>query len=483
MKPSFKKSPFQRGPGGTILGLAFEAGRVEGVLVRRTNGSGEVRMSFKTTLSLDVLTDAPELVGRELRKQLDEAGIRDRQCVVCLPLGWVLTLSTALPDLPPADLDSFVQVEAERGFPYPPETLVMAESRYRTASGTTHATLVAVPRDHVSRLEAVLQAAQLRPVSFSIGIAALQPADATGTDGVLALAPGATSVALQITCGGGLAVLRTLDGTGGDEGEPERVSAEQVARETRVTLGQLPAEVRQSVRRLRVFGSGEAAETLTAQLQPRLSPLGITVEQVQDYPAAEFGLQLPSRPPLTAALALAVRQLMGAPLKLQFLPPRVSAWQRFSARYSSRRIAVVGAVAGGLGAVTALLFLVQQAQIWYWGRQWNGMKARVSELDRIQAQIRRYRPWFDNSIRSLAVLRRLTESFPEDGTVSAKTVEMRDASTITCVGTARDYEALQKTLDRLGNARGVSDVTLEQSHGRSPVEFSVRFRWTEGSGS
>ena len=67
----------------------------------------------------------------------------------------------------------------------------------------------------------------------------------------------------------------------------------------------------------------------------------------------------------------------------------------------------------------------------------------------LQEQIRQYRPWYDESVRGLTILKRLTENFPEDGSVTAKTVEIRDLNAVTCTGIARNYQALLKTVERL----------------------------------
>jgi hypothetical protein len=106
----------------------------------------------------------------------------------------------------------------------------------------------------------------------------------------------------------------------------------------------------------------------------------------------------------------------------------------------------------------------------------------VAELEDIQKLRKRFRPWFDESARSLSVLKRLTEAFPEDGSVSAKTVEIREPATITCTGTARDRQALLKLLDKLRAAHEVADVKVEQMRGRSPLEFTFNFRWGGGGG-
>ena len=79
--------------GASLLGLTLDGSRLEGVVVRRTNGSVEIKKALSFALSIDPLTGDPELVGREIQKQLEAAGIRERRCAMCLPLSWALTLS------------------------------------------------------------------------------------------------------------------------------------------------------------------------------------------------------------------------------------------------------------------------------------------------------------------------------------------------------------------------------------------------------
>ena len=62
------KSDFKFKLGGpkklvTVLGLALDGARLDGVVLRRTNGSLAVLQSFSATLALDPLTAAPELVA------------------------------------------------------------------------------------------------------------------------------------------------------------------------------------------------------------------------------------------------------------------------------------------------------------------------------------------------------------------------------------------------------------------------------------
>jgi hypothetical protein len=464
-----------------LLGLGFEGGRMEAVLARRNEGSVTVQGRANVALSLDPLTNDPELVGREIRKHLDEAGLRSRDAVVCLPTAWALSLTIKLPDLPEADLRSLLDLEAERGFPCSPDTLIRAESRYRTPSGESYATLLGVPRQNIARLEDCLRAANLRPASFSLGLAALAGADVPAdpaTEGVLVLAPSPSGVGLLVTCGGALAVLRTLEGGVELVNGETQVQSEQVLCETRITLGQLPPELRAAVRRVQVLGRSDDADALAEHLRPRATALGLPTDQVRELGTEETGLRLPHGTALSGPLRLAVHRLAGRPTPLEFLPPRVSQWQQLKAKYATGRFAWAGAAAGAAAAIVFAVFFFQQWQIWRWSARWSAMQTRVRGLQQIQQQIRTYRPWYDESLRSLSILRRLTEAFPEDGTVSAKSVEIRGPTKVTCSGSARDTDALFKAMDQLRTAPEVSNVELDSTRGKAPVEFTFNFQWT-----
>ena len=110
------------------------------------------------------------------------------------------------------------------------------------------------------------------------------------------------------------------------------------------------------------------------------------------------------------------------------------------------------------------------------------MSAKVHELENMQAQIKQYRPWFDDSFRSLSILRQVTESFPDSGVVTAKMVEIREGGVVSCSGTAREWAALSKMMDQLSAAPGVSGFRSGPIRGKAPMQFSFDFHWNNGGG-
>jgi hypothetical protein len=464
----------------SLLGLALEGGRLEGVVLKRTNGSLHVQQSLSVALSLHPLTAAPELVGREIRNHLDAAGIRERYCIFGLPLSWVLAAQVEMPEIPAADVASFLQIEAERNFPCDPATLQMAVARTAVTGGKSYAQLAGIPLTSLTLMEQALRAARLVPLSFSLGITALQPPDRAPSKGIMALSIGESQVSLQVTWNGGIVALRTLESALETETGRRVLNAPIVAREARVTLGQLPAEIRDQVRQVHVFGPPSLAQQLADELDLRLESSGLKVDVISRYAPGELGPQLEAQTPVSMPLSLAATYLAERKLPFEFLPPRQSRWQRFSSRYASGRLRTAGAVAALLALGFIGAFGYQQWTLMRLERQWTAMSAQVQDLEKTRDKIRQFRSWYDSSHRALRILRQLSTAFPEEGSVSAKSVEIKDLSTVTCSGSAQDSRSLYKTLDRLRAANSVADVQVNQIRGRAPTQFTFDFQWSEG---
>jgi hypothetical protein len=462
----------------SVLGLTLDGGRLEGAVLRRTNGSAEVVNRFAVDLNLSPLSAEPELAAQEIRGHLDKAEVRERNCVVCLPLNWAMALQTRLPELPEADLAEFLQIEAERGFSVSPEAMSIVSTRYSLGPGESYATQVMIPNDPLLKLEAVLRRARLVPLAFSLGLPILEQGSSLSTEGMVSLEVGHVSVGLQVNTRHGLVALRTLDQVLEDVDGRQHFNVPALYRELRITLGQMQPEIRASIRKLRVYGASTALDTAYGELKTRASALGLDVERVTAV-APDGGVKLPPQTPVQSATVLAAKFLSGLVITPDFLPPKVSAWTRLTAKYSAKKLVYAAGAVVVAALVVLGLFTVQQLELRELGTQWNSMSRKVRDLEEIQQDIKRFRPWFDESVRSLSILKRLTEAFPEENSVTAKTLEIRDSSLVTCTGTADSRQALYKTLDHLRSAPQVSEIKVDQEKGASPVQFSFNFQWGE----
>ena len=139
---------------------------------------------------------------------------------------------------------------------------------------------------------------------------------------------------------------------------------------------------------------------------------------------------------------------------------------------------------GALAAVVGGLFFYQEVRLWSAQKDARQIADTVKELKGLQEQIRQYRDWYDTTFTAMTVLRALSETFPEDPLVTAKTVEIRDLHSVICTGTARNYQALLDTVKKLRAVPQVRDVNLGSTRGQAPnLQFTFTFNWNEGVSS
>ena len=453
----------------SLLGLALADGQLRAFHVARAKTGLEVVKSASAALTLDLLHPEAELVGQEIRNQLDAAGIRERHCVVAVPARWIMSQHTKLPELSREDAASFLQIEAEKCFPCDPAQMQIAHSAHRTAEAA-YVTQLGVRHEQLARLAEVLKSAGLKPVSFSLGLDALPGVVPPAGSGRITFQVDPKGATLLIAAGGGIAAFRTFEATVDSEAGENVVNGPALARELRITCEQIPADLRAELRTLFLTGDEAMARQMEEILRDWARDAALEIERGSSpqQPGAE-----------RIAEQLAARHLEAGQPALEFLPPRPSRWTRLLARYNSKRLATAGFAAAALALILIGAFGWQEYERWSLTREWETMKTEVGALDLVQTRIREFRPWFDEGFRNLSILRRVTEAFPDSGNVTAKSVEIHGTTVISVSvsGTARDNAALLLTTDELRKAREVQALKIEQIRGKAPAQFTFTFRW------
>lgn len=461
----------------SLLGIAFDGNRIAVAHLKRTNGSITVVGRFSATLSLNPLSHEPELVGQELRQHLASAGFKEKRCVVAVPQSWALTMQAQIPEIPEEDVREFLSMEAERGFGSGADAISLGTSRFQVSDKESFATIIGIPSTHLERLASAVRAARLDPVGFTLGTPVMHAmADVRG-GASLSLIVTESTVTLQIGAQEAIAALRSLDSVVEGDGSNKQIDVGALTRELRVTLAQLPAGYRSGLRTLRLFGDGAMVDKLAADLAQPLKNFGLSLDRITDVPGAGGLLSAPAK--ALPEICLPLRHLVSSHFLLEFLPPQISAWQQLTSRYSSKGVAYAIGCLVLLMLWVAGMFAYQQSQLSALRSQWGRLATNVRELEGIQQDIKQYRPWFDDSVRHLSILKRLTEVFPEDGSITAKNIEVRDGFLVTCTGTTRDADVLYKMLDRLRATQNVSEVTVDQLRGEASRQFSFNFHWGE----
>ena len=187
------------------------------------------------------------------------------------------------------------------------------------------------------------------------------------------------------------------------------------------------------------------------------------------------------------AEGIATRWLAPAGAGMEFLPPRPGRWSALMARYNSKRLATAGLAVGGAVAVAlASLRVAGDPSSGCCAPNGAAMQAQVAALTAIQDRIRDYRPWYDRSFPDLRILARVTQCFPDNGSVTARSFEIHNVAAVTTVsisGTARDGAALLRTQEQLRKAKEIQGLKVEAISGKMPAQFTFTFRWIGGSGS
>ena len=78
-----------------------------------------------------------------------------------------------------------------------------------------------------------------------------------------------------------MVALRGLEGAIENEAGRRTLQPDVVTREARVTLGQLPGELREKIKRIRIFGPKELAQQLADEMELRFEPMGLKTEVVR----------------------------------------------------------------------------------------------------------------------------------------------------------------------------------------------------------
>jgi hypothetical protein len=459
-----------------VLAITVESGRLGVDHVRRENGGSRILQSLSLPRGAQRLLEDPEETGRELGALLVSRHVRERRCVVGVPPGWAMTASTDLPAVTGEDLRGFLELRAEREFPVPVSDLALAHSAYSLGDGKPKATLAGLPLKRLEAVKRMLDAAGCRAVSISLAVdPGLAEGRASGGGSVNVLVNG-NHVDFVVAAGGGVVALRSLaGGTGDGAGQPGDMAG-GVGRELRITVGRLPEEVRRQLQKARFVGRRASAEALLEATQDQLRRLGL--QGIVPVPTGgSMGMTPDPEGGPGVAAVMAERHLQGRSLPFEFVARDTGPWQVWLRRFNTRRHRWVLAMAAVCVVFPALVLGVRSHQEKRLQAEWSGMRSAVTELETLQGRIRQFRPWFERTPVALTILGGLVAAFPETGEVWAKSVEIKENSSVVCSGFARTQGAWMDFLDRLRGQAGVVELQVQSVRGESPVQFALSYRW------
>lgn len=449
----------------SALAITIESGRMAVNLVRNDENETQPAPSLSVPLGDEEVLKDPDNAGQKLAATLGAAGIRERQCVVCVPPGWALTASTDLPEVAGEDLRSYLELRAEREFSLGGGELRLGYSAYTLPNGQRRATLAALSSKKIDAVERMLEVAHRRALSISLALDKCL----SRREAMLHFLTNGNHTDLVVTAGGGVAGLRSLAGPVSPAGAAFDSAA--FCRDVRITLGRLPEPVRQQIRHAAF--AGPSAESLCVQTRHDLLRLGIKSPECGPDSAAAG----PGPEGLGAAAEAARLQLRGQAIAFEFIVPETKRWQVLLQRVdtSRRRGLLLGAAA--LIVLPLLLLFIRSRIESHLQARWDAMADEVGELDALQQKIREFRPWFEPAPQGLQLLDSLIQAFPEQGDVWAKSIQVAEGDKVTCTGFARTQPALMGLLGRMRARPDITALQVQQIRGENPIQFSITYQW------
>jgi hypothetical protein len=449
----------------SALAITIESGRMAVKLVRGDPDGTQPEPSFSIPLGDEEVLKDPENAGHLLVAGLAAAGIRERQCVVCVPPGWALTASTDLPEVGDEDLRGYLELRAERELSISAAELRLGYSAYALPNGKRRATLAAMSSKKIEAVERMLEVAHRRASSISLALdkCLSQPR------AMLHFLTNGNHTDVVVTAGGGVAGLRSLATPLAPGGAA--FDSAGFCRDVRITLGRLPELVRQQIRNAEF--SGPSADRLCGQTRFELLRMGIKSPD-RDSAAATAEA---SPEGASAAAEAARRKLRGQPIAFEFVAPETKRWQTLLQRIdtSRRRGLLLGA--GGLVVLPLLLLFIRSEIESHLQARWDAMADNVADLDGIQQKIHQFRPWFEPVPQGLQLLDSLVQAFPGSGEVWAKSVQVAEDGKVTCTGFATNQPALMGLLARMRARPDITALQVQQIRGDNPIQFSITYQW------
>lgn len=474
-----------------MLGIAVDDGCL---LVAELAVSGRrrtLRQAAEFVFPEGLSLGEPAELGKALGAFLRQHRFGARQAIIGMPARWLVVKEKALPPSDAAAFAKMVRLAAEQAFSGRADELTVDYAADAREGQGRAVVMVAAPAGRVRQVAELARAAGLTaraamPTAMALGIAARSDADAEVT---LYLRPRHAEIALRV--GGRFPVIHHVAAVAptGQAVDPQALDrwADGIANRVHQVVSLLPSDgASASPDRACVWDGappqpGELVGlcdrlSLASTIQTDLSALGVEAgRDVEADTAARFA----------APAALALAGLRGERLAIDLLhsrlaPPRTSA--------VARRVAwavVVTLVLAVCGGLFVDQWRKDQSEVAMLRQQADDLKPDLEAAQSIVEKVAFSRGWYDQRPHFLDCLRELTLALPEQGTIWATSIAVREDMRAVVSGKSRDEQAVLEVLDRLKQSAALADVKLlhlREAGGRArEVSFAIRFTFSGGA--
>ncbi len=405
---------------------------------RASDSSAAMRVEL-AEMTPEAALSEPERFGERLGERLRSAGFRETAAVLTIPLDWTAALRVPRPaGLTAEDLADYLDLQAERVAPFGGTGWRLASPPDTGDPAAPELVGAVMPASRWSAIEEMGAAARLRWVSVRTHAPAAIPND---TGAALDLMPFGSRLIVGARKNGRLLDWFTL---------PGGLAGSDFAARMAVFLAAAAPDASGGTWRVRWAGVPDPAMRSVVENGCRTAGLpppsesapdgGVPFEFVRAFQRAPFrGLALLRRMPKGGQRALAV----------------------------ATALLVAGIGARGLTEMALRVRARRHAPA-------------AHEAAELQERARKYRPWLEAEHRGAPLLEALAGCFPEEGSVWARRVELKEEDRVMLTGAARTSADALALLERLRQTPGVRAAKTQYLRGADPVQFAIEFEWRPG---
>ena len=357
--------------------------------------------------------DNPVPLGQALGAFLRKEGFGATTAIMGLSAKWLVTRRRTVPPANPRIAAASLRLYAEGEFSSELTDLVIDFAGQTSESSPTRVLVVATGKSQIDHCQAVAKAGglRLRAITATGGAMAwVSGLDAGGAG--LVLCVGRDEAEWVVRQEGMPTQIRHVALLDSDRADPTSLIGE-----LRRTLAGLPADEKPAS--LCLWGAHQDSATLKRAVEERL---GMKV-QTPPFKGVTLGTDSDAR--FAAAIAVALVGVQGVPGMVSFLDSRLAA----PPERTNRRPVVWGSIAAGvivLGIGAALLHLQQQKNELARMRAWmDDNKAAIEQAKKAANRLGTAQSWFGGKPRFLACMGELTALFPDEGSIWATTLSLR----------------------------------------------------------
>jgi hypothetical protein len=357
--------------------------------------------------------DNPAQLGQALAAFLRKEGFGPRTAIVGLSAKWLMTRRHAVPPAPPRIAAASLRLYAEGEFSSELADLVIDFAGQTRNDSTTSVLVIATGKSQIDRCQAVAKAAglRLRAITATGGAMAWISRLDTGDNG-LVLCLGRDEAELVVRQNGMPTQIRHVPMPDGDRADPASLIGE-----LRRTLAGLPDDQRPAS--VCLCGTSLQTAAVKRAIEERLA-MKVDAPPFKDI---TFANSLDIR--FATAIAVALVGLQGVPGTVSFLDSRLAA----PPERTNRRPVVWGSIAATvivLGIGAAWFHLQQQKNQLASMKAWmDDNKTNIEQAEKAANRLAVAQSWFGGKPRFIACMGELTSLFPEEGSIWATTLSLR----------------------------------------------------------